>query len=79
MDELMRTNDLVLISLVEAILTSERVAYFVADRHMSALEGAIGMLPRRILVEADQTARARRLLSDAGLAAELRPAGSDGR
>ena len=62
-----------LISLVEAILTSERVGYFVADRHMSALEGAIGMLPRRILIEAAQIGRARRLLDDAGLGAELRP------
>lgn len=78
MIEIVRTNDLVLLSLVEAIFTSERVGYFVADRHMSALEGAIGMLPRRILVGEMQEDRARRLLEEAGLAAELRPAGDDG-
>jgi hypothetical protein len=77
MIEIIRTNDLVLISLVEAILTGERVRYFVADRHMSALEGAIGMLPRRILVDAHQEPRARRLLAEAGLEAELRPASAD--
>ena len=74
----MRTNDLVLISLVEAILTSERIGYFVADGHMSALEGAIGMLPRRIMIETDVAPRARRLLIEAGLEAELRPAGGNG-
>jgi hypothetical protein len=71
--EMLRTNDLVLISLVEAILTSERVGYFVADNHMSALEGAIGMLPRRVLVDAEHASRARRLLIAAGLGSELRP------
>ncbi len=71
MIEILRTNDLVLISLVEAILTAERVDYLVADRHMSSLEGAIGMLPRRVLIRSDQAPRARRLLTEAGLAAEL--------
>jgi hypothetical protein len=77
LNEIIRTNDLVLISLVEAILTAERVGYFIADRHMSALEGAIGMLPRRIMVEAAQAPRARRLLIEAGLEAELRTDPSD--
>ncbi len=79
MIEILRTNDLVLISLVEAILSSERVGYFVADRHMSALEGAIGMLPRRIMVESAQAFRARRLLDEAGLGGELLPATEDER
>jgi hypothetical protein len=39
---------------------------------MSALEGMIGVFPRRILVPDDHLAQARRLISDAGLAAELR-------
>jgi hypothetical protein len=78
MVELMRTNDLVLISLVEAILTSEGVRYFVADRHMSTLEGSSGFLPRRVLVDATQKGRARRALEDAGLAGELEPDKADG-
>ena len=72
MIEIMRTNDLVLISAVEALLTSARIPVFVADQHMSSLEGSIGFLPRRILVEAESASQARRLLRDAGLAAELR-------
>ena len=72
MDELVRTNDIVLISLIETLLSEAGVRYFVADRHMSAMEGSIGFLPRRILVDSDQTDRARQLLIDAGLQAELR-------
>jgi hypothetical protein len=77
MIELLRTNDLVLISLVEAILSGENLRYVVADRHMSALEGSIGFLPRRVLVDAALIDRARRLLAEAGLAAEL--SGPEGR
>lgn len=71
MIELLRTNDLVLLSAVDALLSSEKIAFFVADQHMSSLEGSVGFLPRRILVPADRAERARRLLRDAGMAAEL--------
>jgi hypothetical protein len=70
--ELVRTNDLVLISFIESLLESANFDYFVADRHMSAVEGSLGFLPRRILVTEEDFTRARRLLSEAGLAAELR-------
>ena len=72
MRELLRTNDLVLISFVESLLDSAGLTYFVADRHMSAVEGSLGFLPRRILVAQEDFSQARRLLSAAGLAAELR-------
>jgi hypothetical protein len=39
---------------------------------MSALEGSVGFLPRRVLVRDDDLARARRLLEDAGLGGELK-------
>jgi hypothetical protein len=74
LDELVRTNDIVLISLIETLLAEAGVRYFVADRHMSAMEGSLGFLPRRILVDSAETARARRLLVEAGLGAELRDA-----
>jgi tRNA1(Val) A37 N6-methylase TrmN6 len=45
----------------------------VLDRHMSVLEGSLGILPRRILVDAENWETARQLLEDAGLAHELRP------
>ena len=74
MKELLRTNDLVLISLVEAILREGGVRFFVADTHMSALEGSTGFLPRRVLVDESQFSAARRLLTEAGLEHELRDA-----
>jgi hypothetical protein len=70
--ELLRTNDLVLISRVEAILTDSGIAVFLADQHMSALEGSLSFLPRRVLVVADAEARARKALTEAGLGPELR-------
>jgi hypothetical protein len=42
---------------------------------MSVLEGSLGILPRRILVEERCVNDARRLLTDAGLGHELRPDG----
>ncbi|WP_370674028.1 DUF2007 domain-containing protein [Pleomorphomonas sp. PLEO] len=72
MEELIRTNDLVTISFVEALLKDADIGYIVADQAMSALEGMVGAFPRRILVDADDAIRARRLITDAGLGAELR-------
>ncbi len=71
MKELLRTNDLVLISLVEAIFLEGGVRFFVADSHMSALEGSTGFLPRRVLVAESQLLEARRLMAEAGLEHEL--------
>ena len=74
MVEILRTNDLVLISFIESILKAERVAYFVADQNMAAAEGLLGFLPRRILVDSEEEGRARRLIVEAGLGKELRDA-----
>src|SRR6478609_3369507 len=49
----------------------------VLDQHMSVLEGSLGMLPRRIVVEDCCLEDARKLLEEAGLAHELRPLSSD--
>ena len=71
MIELFRTNDAVLLSLVEAILDGAGIGVFVADRHVSAVEGSIGAFPRRVLVPAARAAEARRVLVEAGIGAEL--------
>jgi Putative prokaryotic signal transducing protein len=71
--ELVRTNDAVLISAIEALLNGARIAHMVVDQNMSVLEGSIGIFPRRILVGEDQIQAARRLLEDAGFGNELRP------
>jgi len=71
MIELVRTNDLVLISFVESVLTQAGVRFFVADNHMSAVEGSLGFLPRRMLVDSVQPAHARQLMHEVGLSREL--------
>jgi Putative prokaryotic signal transducing protein len=75
MREIVRTNDAVLITAIEALLNGAGIQHMVLDQHMSVLDGSLGMLPRRIVVEDDQVSRARRLLVDAGLGHELRPDG----
>ena len=71
MVEILRTNDLVLITVIGSILKAERVAYFIADQNMAAVEGSLGFLPRRILVDSEEKERARRLIAEAGLGKEL--------
>jgi hypothetical protein len=71
--ELVRTNDAVLISAIEALLNGAHIAHMVVDQNMSVMEGSIGIFQRRILVGEDQIQAARRLLQDAGLGNELRP------
>lgn len=67
MKELLRSNDAVLLSFVEALLGEARIEHAVLDRNMSIVEGSIGILPRRVLVAEDQWLQARRILQDAGL------------
>jgi hypothetical protein len=71
---IMRTTDIVLLSRVTALLDAAEIGHLVADAHISALEGGIAAFPRRVLVLEEDEAKARRLLSDDGLAAELEPA-----
>ena len=71
MEELLRTNDLVLISFVESLLSEAGIDSWVADQNMSIIEGSMGALPRRIMVPADYIIQARRLLVDAGVGGEL--------
>jgi hypothetical protein len=72
MHELIRANDPVLLSYAQSLLKDAEIHCFVADQAMSILEGSLGMLPRRLLVDEEDAARARRILTDAGLADELR-------
>ena len=72
MHELIRTNDPVLLSFAESLMKDAGIHCMIADQAMSILEGSLGMLPRRFLVEDDRAQQARRILIDAGLGAELR-------
>jgi hypothetical protein len=66
MTELLRTNDLVLLSFLQALLTDAGIGSLVADQHTSVLEGSIGAIPRRLMVDSDDLIPARRLVAEAG-------------
>ncbi|MGH6802861.1 MAG: DUF2007 domain-containing protein [Methyloceanibacter sp.] len=67
MKELLRSNDPVLLSYVSALLEEARIDFIVADLNMSVLEGSIGALPRRVLVESERLGQARNVLTEAGI------------
>jgi hypothetical protein len=71
--ELVRTNNMVLVSAIGALLDGAKIPHVVLDQNMSVLEGSLGILPRRMLVADEDVDAARRLLIDAGLGHELRP------
>ena len=68
----MRSNNAVTLSFVEALMRDAGIGVMIADQNMSIIEGSIGAIPRRILVEADRIDQARRIMRDAGLEHELR-------
>ena len=59
MRELLRSNDAVLIGFAQSVLRQAGIASFVADQHMSVVEGSIGAFPRRLLVGDEDWARPR--------------------
>ena len=67
MKELLRSNDPVLLSFVSSLLTEAGGGFVVLDTNMSVMEGSIGILPRRVLVEEDCINQARNLLTEAGV------------
>jgi hypothetical protein len=64
--ELVRSNDLVYLSWVEAVLAAERIPWVVLDGFTSVIEGSIGAIPRRLMVDDSDVERARALLAAAG-------------
>jgi hypothetical protein len=67
MKELLRTNDPVRLSFVEAMLAAAGIEAVVLDQHTSVIEGSIGAIQRRIMVADHDHARARTMLADAGV------------
>lgn len=65
MKELLRTNDVVLLSFATSLLRDVAIEPLVLDTHTSVLEGSIGAIPRRLMVADEDYARARVLLDDA--------------
>lgn len=67
MAELVRTNNVGVIAAIEALLAGDDIPYQVTDRTMSVIEGSIGAIQARVLVDDADEEQARELLTDAGL------------
>ena len=72
MQEVLRTNDMVLVSFVGSLLDDAEIPHLVLDNHMSVVEGSLGILARRVLVGDEFLAAARRILAENGLRQHLR-------
>lgn len=64
MSELVRTNDPVFLSWLCAHLESRGVRFVVLDQHASLMDGSIGAVPRRVMVDTDQMPLARLVLAE---------------
>ena len=67
MKELFSTNDITKFIYAETILNSNDIISFALDENISVLEGSIGILPRRLMVLANDYEQALELLEDFGL------------
>jgi len=59
MTEISRTNDPVRLSWLIAVLGDAGIAAIVLDTHTSIVEGSIGAIPRRVMVDDADAFRAR--------------------
>ncbi len=66
MQELVRTNDTVRLSWLQAALASAGIEVFVLDSYTSIMEGSIGAIPRRLMVRDQDESRARAVLKEIG-------------
>ena len=67
MRTLAQSNDLVRLSFLAALLRDAGIESVMLDTHVSAVEGSIGAIPRRLAVLDEDETRARRVLQEAEL------------
>jgi hypothetical protein len=60
------SNNPIRLSFLTALLADAGIAAVLFDLHTSVLEGSAGAIPRRLMVDAGDYARAERILRDAG-------------
>lgn len=60
------SNDLVRLNFLTVLLRDAGIGSVVLDGHVSAVEGSIGAIPRRLCVLTEDEAQARRVLREAG-------------
>lgn len=68
MGEIVRTNNVAIIAVVEGVLGAAEIPCFVADRNMSVIDGLISAIQMRVVVADDREQEARELLNESDLA-----------
>lgn len=66
MKELLRTNNIVRLSWIQALLTDAGIGSVILDQHTSLVEGSIGAIQRRLMVGERDHSRALKLMAEAG-------------
>ncbi|MAP93932.1 MAG: hypothetical protein CMK07_03180 [Ponticaulis sp.] len=64
METLIRTNDPVVISVIQARLDEAQITFLLGDEFASSMDGSIGAIPRRILVAEEDLIPAQRAIQD---------------
>lgn len=72
MKELLATNNMVTLSVIQSLLDEAGLDCLVLDQNMSILEGSLGIIPRRVMIADDHFEEARQLVIDAGFSKELK-------
>ena len=62
MKELIRTNDLILISRIQSLLDYAAIHYEILDIHTSIVEGSINAIQKRIIVFNNDIERSKKLI-----------------
>ncbi len=65
MKELIKSNNPVLLSYIDALLNEARIEHEIADLHIGTLDGMIGSLARRVMVDEADLEAAREIISTA--------------
>jgi hypothetical protein len=64
MKDVLKTNNVVLLSYAQSLLTDAGIESIVFDGHASVMDGSMGILPRRLMVADEDAGAAERLLRD---------------
>ena len=64
MVELYRTNNMIELSFLESLLSDEGIDYVITDQFTSVVEGSIGAIQRRVLINEADEMSARNLLKE---------------
>jgi hypothetical protein len=64
MHTILKTNDPVMLDYAQALLRDVEIPAVVFDAEASIMDGSMGMMPRRLMVEDGDAARARAVLGE---------------